>query len=132
MGWYEHSFSTVNAFSESDSESQRRQDLTQAVLQKLADLPLERLSTLLDELSDGETDMDARLVREKGAAQDNAENEMSRLGGRDPEEAKVKQYVEKFREYFPKGTKKEDIVAGFKAEKRHNPRLTAHEYLNIK
>jgi hypothetical protein len=47
----------------------------------------------------------------------------------DAEAEKVRDTVERFSEKFPRGTRPEVIVAGFKAERKHNAELTAEEFL---
>lgn len=47
----------------------------------------------------------------------------------DIEVEKVSEAFDRFSEVFPKGTKKEDLIAGYKAEKKHHPEVTAADFL---
>lgn len=55
-------------------------------------------------------------------------------GAEDAEVAKVEEHFEKFSEqgYLVSGMKKEDFVAGFKAAKKHDPELTAEEFVGAR
>lgn len=64
--------------------------------------------------------------RFKGAA---ADGKAGTPGGEDAEVQKVKDTFERFSESFPRGTKVETLVKGFEAERKHNKRLTAEDFL---
>lgn len=51
-------------------------------------------------------------------------------GDDDEEVAKVQDTFERFSEVFPRGTKVETLVKGFRAERKHNAKLTAADFLD--